>query len=513
MKLNPPKIIFFVLLIIASISIGRILSSGISEYKQVYRSGKFIVYRTSDVLGITSTTATVNADYAQQISTGSPLVFGGAHAPLPEHQDAWNKITAAGVTAIRKDFLLEYFFHKDTTLESYKANVNGIQDVTNWNKANIASREIFFDNARSRNLTTIAIVSYAPSWLTYSGTTFGVPKDWDVYKDIVKKAYKYFRPKIDYIEIWNEPDHPRFLDLKNSGMSKEQAYANIYYYASTAIREVDAEMNDGKRIPIGGPTLSNVKNNTILQTILVDPRTANNIDFVSYHYYGVNDDALPIIQKTLLSRGRQDLPVFVTEWSFATNIGRPSPNTNTYLAIPFTSKRLIYYLTNGIKGTSYHVIEPVNAKNSNIDQEKYAFYRWTNDQATLLPQSKSWILLSKTLGLGNGDSRIFLSTGKDLAAQLAFKNSRNETGIILVNDEYSPKEVTVNINNPPYKGYVRARAYVASNIQDGFTLLGAKSLTANTTLSMKIAVPEQSVVGILFDTNRTIEGMIKDLIQ
>ena len=76
-------------------------------------------------------------NFANQIATGSPLVFGGAHAPNLDHQDAWDLIANAGVTMIRRDFFIENELPKDITLDDYINNKNNIQNPDNWNKTNI----------------------------------------------------------------------------------------------------------------------------------------------------------------------------------------------------------------------------------------------------------------------------------------------------------------------------------------------------------------------------------------
>ncbi len=134
-----------------------------------------------------------------------------------------------------------------------------------------------------------------------------------------------------------------------------------------------------------------------------------------------------------------------------------------------------------------------------------------NKTALLLPKAKTWMLMSKT-GLGDGASTIYNSSQSSLAASLGFKNNRNTNGIVLVNDEYSDKEVSVTLNNVPLRGDVYARAYLASGTSDGSLVVGTNKLTGSSTMTFKVAIPAQSVVGVTLTNEATLQEKVKSII-
>ncbi len=253
------QVLSILVFIVGIVCLVLVMKEKINEYKSAYKLGRNIVYRASDVLGISTDKANVSIDYAKQIATGSPLVFGGAHNPNVEHQDAWNKIAYVGVTNIRKDFFIEDLIPANISLQDYKNNKNNIQDVRNWNQTKINEKISLFKNAKERNLKVIAIVSYAPKWLTYSGKIYGVPSDWDIYEDLVKKTYLLFRDYVDYLEIWNEPNYPAFMDVQKSGLSREEAYYLIFKHAVNAIRSVDNQIKDNKQVILAASSINLMK--------------------------------------------------------------------------------------------------------------------------------------------------------------------------------------------------------------------------------------------------------------
>ena len=88
-------------------------------------------------------------------------------------------------------------------------------------------------DAKSRGMKVLVIVAYAPSWLTWSGTKMGVPRDWAAWDDIVKKTYQLFQTNIDFVEVWNEPSSGKyvddaFLDLRKSPYAPKNAEMVIH---------------------------------------------------------------------------------------------------------------------------------------------------------------------------------------------------------------------------------------------------------------------------------------------
>lgn len=443
-------------------------------------------------------TNTISVDFGKQIATGSPLIFGGAHAPYISNQDAWDLLVNVGVTMIRRDFFIESELPQNITLEAYKNNVNNVQNPDNWNWPAINNTLDIYRNAQDRGMKVMGILSYAPKWLTYSGTDHGVPKDWDVYRDIVKKLYTIHRPFLDYIEIWNEPDFNTFLNINNSNLSRDAAYNLIFDNAVRAIKEVDAEMNDGKHVQIGGPTISYTTGGAFADAVLKSSSVKNSINFFSYHNYGQPEPSWnsykPVLQKNNLAK----LPIFITEWNDSSDDKFASPYVTTDLAIPYTAGKLIDFLNMGIGGANYFSTTYNDQSKPNTVFGSFGIYRQKNGKSYLLPQGKTWRLLSKSMGLGAGASKVVNAFSNSDLNSAGFINSHNQRGVAAVNSTNNLELVQVNAANVNIFGKATVKIFEASADEDGGTATCTNEVNvSNRTMSFKILVPPQSVVGLL----------------
>ncbi|MFQ5902723.1 MAG: hypothetical protein ACE5JO_03445, partial [Candidatus Binatia bacterium] len=341
-----------------------------------------------------ATDGNLTVNYANQTAMGSPWIFGGTQGPRPDHTDAWNQEAEVGVTVLRQDWFLNDLV-PNSTVEDYKNNVNNIQDTSTWPFGDVQWIADKFTNAQSRGMELMAIVDYAPQWLTYSGTQHGVPKDWWVWEDIVKKAYLHFRNQygieFDYIEAWNEPS-AEFLDVTNSGMTKAEAYKAIYYHTWQAIRKVDPH------IPIGGPADYAPYMTEILEAMLQDGMINDKIDFVSYHYYDdisewMVGDGPPerFIDDLLQAYGREDMPVMLSEYNSCSRCDTGTVNSVDE-SISYIGDKIAWFLKRGFLAANYFSLTDW------CGADGKCFYDWINGRAQLKPQAKTWRLASKKLG-------------------------------------------------------------------------------------------------------------------
>ncbi|MFW5703299.1 MAG: GH39 family glycosyl hydrolase [Patescibacteria group bacterium] len=453
-------------------------------------------------------------DLSSPSTIGSPLVFGGAHNPPLDHEDAWDLLQEVGVTSLRTDFYLEFSMPEGITLEQYKENEE-LQNPDNWSQSYIENRREIFRKAQEHGMQTIGIVSFAPKWLTHSGTVYGVPKDWDVYEDIVKKHYRLYRDHVDYLEIWNEPNLPEddaFLDVSETELSKSEAYELIYYHAARAIRAVDLEINDGKTTPLGGPVSASPVDSSFLKPLLTNPETAALLDFVSYHQY----ETKPFKQNTnytniIDSYSTKTLPIFITEWNYSWKNGEMENIATTARGITYTSNMIINYLKDGITGANFHTLTPLMDGKPYGISKNHAFYQWNSSEAEPLFLTRTWQLLSKTLGLGNGSSNVIpLTTPEDMEG-IGFTNSAGINGIVLVNSTDEKRFVELSINSlPETEEWKKAYLYTASEQTDGKTLLGTQVLRQEEgVMSVKLYIEPQTVSGLLLRDNVTFYEQVK----
>jgi len=491
MNLQLFSFVKFVLLLIIAVGISFI---SYSVYTTQYSKNN-ILYNAGDVLGVGTELVEVGINFGQQKNVGSPLIFGGAHSP--RHPKAWDEIQNAGITMVRSDFALGWFIPPDITLDDYKNNINDIQNPKNWDQAEIAKIRNVFREAHKRNMKTMGILAYSTNWLTTGGTDFGPPKDWSVFEDLIEKSYRLYRADVDYLEIWNEPDLDFFMDTKNSGLKKEEAYLEIVKRSIPIIRKVDAEINDGKKMKIGVGVISQPNNTYILDKLLSETSLHSQIDFVSYHNYEyLPEPSYDPVKNVLEKYGLDETPIFLTEWSHTPKIKEQDPYILTDQGITYTGSKFIDFLNMGLAGANYFSLQPILPESKRGDEGFLGIYTTNGNSISMLPMVKTWSLMSKTLGLGKGESKIYNveNNGEKIAA---WQNSDGEYGLVVSNNGYSSKQYSFNLAELPYKEDITLTAYVASSTYGGKEKLGTTVIRNQKNFaSFKAIVPPNSVVGI-----------------
>jgi hypothetical protein len=189
-------------------------------------------------------TGTVTFDFNTTVRYGSPFVFGGCKYPDKVQQDDfYPKLKESGITFLRADFYFQLIIptNKCASVADYKNNVNGIQNPDKWEYGHL----FWIDSSRKYGFKTFIVTVYTPPWLSCSGNYKGVPKDWSIWEDIVKKVYSRYKMRVDWVETWNEIEY--WCDLTGSPYTnKEDFLADHFYHTVKAIREA------GGTIPTGG---------------------------------------------------------------------------------------------------------------------------------------------------------------------------------------------------------------------------------------------------------------------
>ncbi len=477
-----------------------------NEYQVKQSEKKRLVLYDQILEGASIEPTQITVDYTKKDSVGSGLVFGGAQYPDSHEAEVWDMLEEVGVTSMRTDFYLENMVPFATNIEDYKNNKNDVQNVHTWRTDFIQTRKDAFTNAKQHGMKTMGIMSYAPPWLTYSGEARSVPKDWDVYENIVKKAYEIHRNNISYLDLWNEPTHHEaFLDVGDSGFTPEEAYVEIFYHAAKAVREVDKEKNDGKKVLIGGPASDNPAAVNMLEAILKDERTRGYLDYVSYHNYHIAEPSWDKHKEVLKKYNMEDLPIYLNEWNYKPETHENSPYKTSYPAILFTSNKLVDFLKMGIAGANYYSLLQVQEPQEGKFTQYLAFYRVNNGKVELLPQARSWRLLSKKMSLGKGNSTIIIPQEKieDLN-MIAFINSSNQKGVVIINNSMSPISVNLQLKNMSKNTYIKFSAYYASANNEAKDPVYEGLLKAkDSSLDFPIYIPEESVMGVVFGEEKS----------
>jgi PKD repeat protein len=222
--------------------------------------------------------ATVNADFADRSGGVTiPANMFGFNPVTLQDTTALGLVAQAGFSEVRRTPDLPTIYATTTP---------------DW-----SSLDWTMQQAQAVGLHPLVVISRTPPWLQPSsnpcdaGTdpSHAPPTDaaqWaQVAASFVAHLDSKFPGLVQDFEIWNEPDQQTSLCAPaNTDASRLLLYLNLYAAAASAMR-AQAEQ-DGVAIRIGGPTASDPTLAVAwIVSLLADPQTAPNVDFVSYHIY------------------------------------------------------------------------------------------------------------------------------------------------------------------------------------------------------------------------------------
>jgi hypothetical protein len=130
----------------------------------------------------------------------------------------------------------------------------------------------------------------------------------------------------------------------------------------------------------------------------------------------------------------------------------------------------------------------------------------------LLPQAKTWRILSKQMGLGKGESKIYQPEVADPELNtVGFINSDSEHGIAMINASSSASMVDMRITHLPMNDFARVEVYVASAENDASTPVYSGLLkVVNNETRLTYPLPAESVVGIKLKNEDLFHFLKKD---
>ena len=537
----------------------------------------------------------VNVDYGNTISTGHPGIFGVTHYPsvnkndsdVGDHSQVWPMLTEqAGVRFMRADARLQeilpiwtktpntnwqrpssynpdqpdyvksdYYYvtgpdgqARKFTLDGYKADMeyyqengvylNGLSDPENWNTDRLMS---WVDAANAQSYEVMVMTFQIPEWLSagevVSGDPHtkkvcnGAPKDWAVYRDIVKKVYLMLRDKIDYYEFLNEPHwyiptHGNQIDPNGTAYSGGNIVNDIaadqFYQAIDAIYEAEAELTgdpDAKpKVKLGGGADDSWGGDYgVLGTILSDKFSnwIDRIDFISIHKYGdrpANQDDSNggansrNLKYWLRQKTGKDIPLFLNEYNIST--GQPTDETYGYKSVGWHAKNLIDMMIDGYTGGGYYTCYPADvpmddyeASSGWIERGK-GMYTWNSGDPYLANFTRTWGMLSVKLGLGDGDYAVKSTDINGSMSQAIGAVNTAGDAVVFINN-YSAKSydnVGVNMKNVPYAAGSQVTATIYRTTYD----------TEQTPLTVEAAVAADGSVTVEIPeiTSWSIAGIV-----
>lgn len=430
----------------------------------------------------------LTVDVKKIVRDTSPLIFGLTNSPDPSWISAWDVLENVGVTMIRKDYNIEKLT-PDTTLANYKANVNNVQNIANWNQTFLNYHGGIFANSQDRKMRTLGIIDYTPSWLTYDGSTKGIPKDWAVWEDLVKKSHTYFKNNLDAVEVWNEPNYHAFLNINGSPYTnRADAYIDLFKHTYTAVRSVDPT------IPIGGPAGYSATDKEFLRAILSDQFVRDHLDFVSVHSYphtNMDQFTSTLATRSVLAEyGLQNLPIAVSEWNFTT--GTPDDRNTESTGISFIGKNWLDFWRNGVIYANYYVGRPYTS------QGVMAFYTWVNSIAQPLPQTRAFQVASQSLAMGKGTGKLLDSVVTGSIDGVGLLNPSQHPVAFVTNDTANTQYLQITFTNLPDNQMYLIEYYEGSALNSGAKEYKTiNQTTQHNQLILSASIPRTSVLGVV----------------
>lgn len=430
------------------------------------------------------------------------LLFGGCHCPSFTHlPNIMPQFIDAGMNTIRMDFELHNVVPKLSSVEDYYNNVNDCQNPDKWNYAPFELAVL----AKKAGMTTMMIISYCPTWLSYNGEISGVPKDMAVYTDILRKVYSRYHQYIDYVEFYNEPGY--FFKIENSPYtSVGKALADMY----VPCYEVIQSISPGK--PMGGLSVvtwsdGGVGGSTNRDFFGDERITPSNFNYYSHHVYSdygieTSKETVTRVRKELSKFGFGDLPIWFTEWSSSINNPNDSVTYTGSQAHTFVGKCLVNWMRDGLTGAhhwNYMRAIAINGNEPGVNADGHGMYAW--DAATktgyLLPKAFVFKLLSRTLGLGKGENKVLQlsNSGEDKINIGAFTNHAGITSVVAVNE--GKEAVRIDLRVEELDGIRDVELYTVTQSQKGETAVHP-AFSSEKGVRVVIDIPASSVVGLKF---------------
>jgi hypothetical protein len=430
--------------------------------------------------------ASVTGNFAATVATGYREVFGGVGLPFTSTQE--QMLADNGDTMVRWAYNIYWADSINqvvpaTSNSAYEAALSAgcpsgsACDPNTWAWGDDSEAQTVFQEANVSRFSTMAIMGDTTPWNSVNGTITGMPTDWTVYEDMVKKIVQHYSSLFatTYIEVWNEPD---VIPISPSD------YATVYYHTAHAVRSVNSS------ILIGGPATSS-PNNSYVDAIMNNPSIPRSwVNFISFHNYngGVGPEDTSVMNHARSLQANE--PIFLTEWN-ADGSCQSSLDANDSATVAYDGARLINILSASYNGATHHTFEIFNPTG--------LCSVWDITGSYLLPRMRAALLLSKKMGLGAGNSSIKQVSLSGVTTAVAAVNSAGNPVTAVANYSGSSVTVAVNFSGLGQSGTANLQTYLAD-----FGTNTAQSPTENMnvsvsggSLSHSITLTPYSVAGII----------------
>lgn len=435
---------------------------------------------------------TVAADYGNVTGTGTPYVFGmcnnGDSQTVKHVQKEFDRI---GITWVRKSFWFDRMLPLEVvpSIEAWQNNTDDCRNPDYW----LSNHLDTLLHAKKSGDKVMMIICYTPPFLSYNGKESGVPKDWDIFKEIIRITVEKYKDYIDLYEIWNEYSEDLYLDITGSPYTdKHAAYQDIYLHSVEAIRQVvpDAVVG-GCATAMGGQTRE-------VESLLNNPQftpESNLLNFVSFHEYTDNDITFSVerYRSLLEQKGFGDIPIFIDEW----NSGKRGELYLTKFGISFIGKTLASFIRKNVGGAFYSA-GTVSGGGYNDDFGIFDYFPEEN-RAYFKPLVNAFQVAGARLGLSQGDFQVVETAKGNTTDSIGAINSEGKYVLFLVNDTNEAISTPVVLKNLSYQGKPVVKAYTASNLDSGEQGAELVCEYRSKKITTTVEIPAYGVVGVVVD--------------
>lgn len=339
--------------------------------------------------------ASLVIDYSRVIGEGSPYVFG-ATQPRGLSDTQWDRLVDDGFTFARSQADLTRLVPADSP-EAYRQNQDGCADPENWRWTEGIYGNDFAQSAIDRDMEVCLTVKNA-RWNRYEGAPDDeetMPRDLEVWKDIVTKIVNHYEGGISYLEMFNEVDREPQFRVEGSPFTRETGYRQVVWAALQAVAE-----SDYPETPVGGPAAALVGAREA-EWLLKDERIRDRLGCLTFHEFDcpVYPHWAADELRSVASHYGRDIPILRTSHvpEFGRTGGRPGTTEPVYIA-----PMIIGALKDGLAASSLWEIQNRNGR----DDWRYWF-----DGDETVQTAELYRMMSRSLGLGRGPSRIVRTTG------------------------------------------------------------------------------------------------------
>jgi len=236
-----------------------------------------VLFLPADKSRLAAEEAAISIDFRTVTGTGSPYVFGGTQ-PRWLSDVQWDRLKKQGFTFVRSQADLTRLVPCDS-LQAYRENDDNCQDPRTWNWREGIYGDDFAQRAIDRGMRVCLVIKNA-RWNRYSGSPDDeetVPRDLDVWSDVLRKIVNHYEGGLSYIELFNEVDRDPQLRVEGSPYTRRQAYQAIARAALAAVAE-----SEYPKTLVGGPAAYSFGEEQV-RWLLADERIRDSLGFVSFH--------------------------------------------------------------------------------------------------------------------------------------------------------------------------------------------------------------------------------------